>query len=217
VAPGALLRVGDPVTWTYVVTNDGDVALTGVTVTDDQGVVVSCPNTTLPAGGTMTCTGSGLVIPGPYANVGTATGTPPVGLTDVTDSDASHYIGFHDVTIDVHPGSDVSPINIRARGKIPVAILTTDDFDAADVDATTVTAGDDDGNDSLVAARRNGTLFSSLEDVDGDGDLDLILYFNTRDLVANGDLDPSTTVLVLNGSTLGGHPIIGSDAVVIVP
>ena len=62
-------------------------------MTDDQGVVVDCGGqTTLAAGASMTCTGSGTAVAGQYANIGTATGTPPVG-DPVMDSDPSHYFG----------------------------------------------------------------------------------------------------------------------------
>lgn len=121
------------------------------------------------------------------------------------------------VDIDIKPDSDPNSINVGNKGRIPVAILTTDDFDAADVDPASVTLGDDDGNDTGVAARKNGTLFASLEDVDNDGDLDLILHFDTQALVGNGDLDAGTTELILNGDTTGGQPIQGSDSVNIVP
>lgn len=90
--PGPALPVGSPVNWTYVVTNTGPDPLANVTVTDDQGVAVSCPATTLAAGASMTCTGSGIVQPGPYANVGTVTAELPNG--DLTGaSDPSHYVG----------------------------------------------------------------------------------------------------------------------------
>lgn len=91
-APGPQIPVGSPVTWTYVVTNTGDVALTGVKVTDDKGVAVSCPKTALQAGESMTCTGSGTAQPGQYRNVGAVTGTPPCG-NPVSDDDPSHYYG----------------------------------------------------------------------------------------------------------------------------
>jgi len=39
-----------------------------------------------------------------------------------------------EVTIDIMPGSDKNPVNPTSRGVIPVAILTTEDFDAASVD-----------------------------------------------------------------------------------
>ena len=51
---------GDPVTWTYIVTNTGNVPLTNVTVTDDQGVAVSCPADTLAPGDSFTCTANGV-------------------------------------------------------------------------------------------------------------------------------------------------------------
>ena len=41
------LLVGTPLTWQYVVKNTGAIQLTGVTVSDDKGVTVSCPKTTL--------------------------------------------------------------------------------------------------------------------------------------------------------------------------
>ena len=42
--PGPSVPVGDPISWTYVVTNLGEVTLSAITVTDDQGVAVSCPS-----------------------------------------------------------------------------------------------------------------------------------------------------------------------------
>ena len=63
--PGPSLPVGGTVNWTYLVTNVGTDPLDSVDVTDDQGVVVSCPGTTLAPGASMTCTASGTVQAGP--------------------------------------------------------------------------------------------------------------------------------------------------------
>ena len=49
-APGVLIPVGQPVEWTYTVANTGNDDLTGVSVTDDKGVTVTCPATTLADG-----------------------------------------------------------------------------------------------------------------------------------------------------------------------
>ncbi len=76
---GRTLRSDGAVNWTYLVTNTGNVTLTNVVVTDDQGVAVTCPKTTLTAGEFMTCTGSGTAEAGQYAQHRQATGTPPVG------------------------------------------------------------------------------------------------------------------------------------------
>ncbi|MBI4521199.1 MAG: hypothetical protein HY701_10200 [Gemmatimonadetes bacterium] len=130
-----------------------------------------------------------------------------------------------EVDIDIKPGSDPNSVGLMGTsrsngtggGVIPVAILSTTTFDASSVDASTVTLGDDDGDDTPVAQRRNGTLMASLEDVDGDADLDLVLHFDQAALEANGDLDASTTDLCINGQDTGGTPIHGCDAVRIVP
>jgi hypothetical protein len=121
------------------------------------------------------------------------------------------------ITIDVKPGSDVNPINQRAQGRLPVAVLTSHTFDATTVNPATVTVGDEAGTDTRVATRNNGTLFASLEDVDGDGDVDLVLHFEVRALVGNGDLTPTSTKLVLRGATTSGTPVRGEDVVRVVP
>ena len=78
--------------WEYVVTNSGNVPLSSIIVTDDQGITVSCPRTTLEPVEVMTCTANGTAVLDQYENLGTATGTPSVGA-DVSDSDFSHYLG----------------------------------------------------------------------------------------------------------------------------
>ena len=93
--PGPTILVGDPVLWTYVVTNTGNIRLTSVSVTDNQGVTVTCPKTVLTPGESMTCTASGSAVVGQYANVGTATAQPNgfSGVT-VTAEDPAHYLGI---------------------------------------------------------------------------------------------------------------------------
>lgn len=99
-APGPSIPVGDAVLWEYVVTNSGDVPLSGVTVTDDQGVAVSCPEDALQPGETMVCTAGGTATACQYRNVGTATGTPPLG-PEVSSEDESHYFGVQDATLTI--------------------------------------------------------------------------------------------------------------------
>ena len=90
-APGPSLDVDEAVEWTYEVTNTGDLPLSNVVVTDDQGVTVTCPQTDLEPGESMTCTGDGIAEAGQYANVGTVTADSEAG--PVEDSDPSHYFG----------------------------------------------------------------------------------------------------------------------------
>lgn len=91
-APGPAVAVGSTVTWTYIVTNTGSRELIKIAVTDDQGVVVSCPGTTLDAGTSFTCTATGTAVAGQYTNVGTVTAEETDGST-ATASDPSHYFG----------------------------------------------------------------------------------------------------------------------------
>jgi hypothetical protein len=91
--PGPAFLLSETVTWTYRVTNVGNVTLSEIKVTDDQEQDLSCPATTLPAGETMTCTAYGLAQLGQYANIGTVTAMPLVG-TAVEASDPSHYRGL---------------------------------------------------------------------------------------------------------------------------
>jgi hypothetical protein len=92
-APGPYILAGQPVTWTYVVTNEGNLALSGVSVSDDQNGPVSCPKTALQVQESMSCLVTGTAVSGQYTNTGTVTGTPPAGLPPVSDSDRSHYYG----------------------------------------------------------------------------------------------------------------------------
>src|SRR3954447_16303824 len=59
-APGPSIPIGDPITWTYRVANTGNDTLSGLVVTDDRGVVVTCPRTSLAPGEEMVCTASGV-------------------------------------------------------------------------------------------------------------------------------------------------------------
>ena len=71
-------------------TNNGNVTLHGVTVTDSRGLTLSCPHTTLTVGQAMTCTASYVttledVVAGGIPNTGTVTGKTPAG-TEVMDA-----------------------------------------------------------------------------------------------------------------------------------
>ena len=120
-----------------------------------------------------------------------------------------------EISVDIKPGSDPNSINIKSKGVISVAVLTSLEFDAASVNPNTVTLGNGDGSDTPVA-KKKGNLMANLEDVDDDGDLDLVLHFETQALVENGDLCSFTTDLILTGKTHQGDDMQGSDNVRIV-
>lgn len=105
------------------------------------------------------------------------------------------------VAIDIKPGSDPNSINPGSKGVIPVAILTTGGFDAATVDPAAVRFG--------ATGTEAAPAHSTLADVEGDGDTDLILHFRTPDTgIECGDTSASLT-----GETFGGQQIEQTDSI----
>jgi hypothetical protein len=120
------------------------------------------------------------------------------------------------VEIDVKPGDDSNRIRPSSNQVIPVAVLTTPNFDATTLDPSTVCFGADPPPGGTTSynqppgvdadcneAHRTGHL----EDVDGDGDLDMVLHFETRQT----GIDPGDTEARLTGRTTDGTPFEGSD------
>jgi uncharacterized repeat protein (TIGR01451 family) len=144
--PGPRIYAGDAITWTYEVLNSGDIMLTNVTVSDDQGVAVECPETTLPAAATMTCTGTGTAVVGQYANVGSVTGTPPGG-PDVSDKDASHYQGrTAEPAIDLEKSTNGLDADLAPGPYIPVGTEVTWEYlvtNVGNVEVISITVTDD--------------------------------------------------------------------------
>ena len=85
---------------------------------------------------------------------------------------------------------------------IPVAILTTDTFDATTVNPATVRFG--------ATETEAAPVLAAVEDVNGDGQPDLLLHFNTQDTgIQCGDTSASLT-----GQTFSRQAIQGSDSIV---
>lgn len=89
---GQTLIIGCPVTWTYDIYNDGNIDLEQIVLDDDQIGIISCPETTLLPGDSMTCESTGTVISGTYENEGRVDALDPIG-NGVFDTDTSSYIG----------------------------------------------------------------------------------------------------------------------------
>lgn len=108
------------------------------------------------------------------------------------------------VDIDIKPGSDPNSINLKNNGVIPVAILTTPSFDATQVDVSTVRFGPNKATEVHNKGHH--------EDVDSDGDIDLVLHFKTQETgIQNTDIQACLT-----GTTLSNIPIQGCDSIKIV-
>jgi len=107
--------------------------------------------------------------------------------------------------IDVKPGSNDNPINLKSKGVIPVGILSTDVFDATTVDPLSVRFGPSGASE----VHNKGHI----EDVNEDGKPDLVLHFHTQ----QSGILTSATQACLIGRTGRGLDIRGCDIIRIVP
>ena len=113
------------------------------------------------------------------------------------------------VDIDVKPGSYPNSVNLGSNGVVPVAILSTPDFDATTVDESTVELAG-----AFVAIRGRNHYLASEEDVNGDGLLDLVCHISTENLDCGTFQDGFAR---LSGRTVDGMSIEGWDEITVVP
>ncbi|MEM2367445.1 MAG: PHB depolymerase family esterase [Candidatus Bathyarchaeia archaeon] len=115
------------------------------------------------------------------------------------------YLSKHsipqEVIIDIRPRSFPNTINLQSQGIIPVAIITTDNFDVTKVDPETVRFGRE-GWEAKPA-------HYAFEDIDGDNDIDMILHFPIQETgIQLGDTEAKLT----------GRSFYGTDTIkTIVP
>ena len=110
------------------------------------------------------------------------------------DGDIQYNISLEvNVDIDIKPGSDPNSINLGSNGNVPVAILSSADFDATTVDPYTVTLA---GAEVSLKGKAQ-TPMASVEDVNGDGLPDLVVHVDTEAL----QLSEEETTAVLQGQT----------------
>jgi hypothetical protein len=145
----------------------------------------------------------------PFTNSG---GVSTTSLT--TTSNGSYTLIISGVTpptlhinIEVKPGTgDSAPINPKAKGVIPVALLSSAEFNAMTVDYSSITFGAEGGEASLERCAREG------HDVDGDGRPDLICHFDAQ----TAGFEPGDSLAVVRGrltSQAGGRLFQGVGAI----
>ena len=115
-----------------------------------------------------------------------------------------------EITLEIKPGSDPNSINLKSNGLIPVAILSDENFDA-------LTQIDPDPDEiAKIAFGPNGASPAHgghIGDVDGDGDFDVVLHFETQETGIASDAAEAC----LTEPTMSGTPMLGCDDVRVVP
>ncbi len=126
------------------------------------------------------------------------------------------------VPIDIRPESPRNIVNLTSKGRLPVVIFSTRDFDATKVRPETVRFGpnrarpvhgegddqDDDREDRREQERGREKL-GHIEDINGDRLPDLVLHFRIQDI----GFTCADTQATLTGFTLRRERISGSDKV----
>ena len=160
--------------------------------------------------------------------------TPNEIMVQIIDVDVQVNFGdrfVEEIDVDVKPGSDVNPLNLKSNGVLPVAILGSETFDVSQIDPGSLllngvrplrwsyedVCGSDDMAKDPDIPDMNG------DDADmPDGFEDMTLKFSTQEIAAEivatlGDVVRGDIVtLTMVGSLLDGSPISGEEMVWIV-
>ncbi|MGD2206651.1 MAG: hypothetical protein PVH17_07720, partial [Anaerolineae bacterium] len=154
-APGPEILVGEAVTWKYVVKNTGDVALSSVTVLDDQGAMPTFSrelsgdgDSLFEPGEIWEYTASGIAVEGQYKNKGTVEAY--YNDTKVSDMDPSHYFGAKPANpaIDIEKSTNGYDADMAPGPEILVGEAVTWKYvvkNTGDVALSSVTVLDDQG------------------------------------------------------------------------
>ncbi len=181
-------------------------AASGNDITADDSFWFFAPKPAVSIGDVVTIrSGSTPLTFTPYWNpVVSGTFTGNLFLIDVEGRRISEFVSAvpapTTVSIDIKPGKEINKINLRKKRKlIPVAVLGSIEFDATQVDFSTVTFGPGDASPVHQG---------HVKDVNGDGFMDMKFHFKTKLIgIECGDTEAS-----LAGETFSGESITGTDS-----
>ncbi len=139
---------------------------------------------------------------------------------------------IEDIAVDIKPQGCPNPLQVKAEGVLPVAILGSSTFDVTTVDPTSIKLeGKLEGVSAIRWATEDvgtpfvpyigKTLATDCNSLKRDGFLDLVLTFDNQEVVKalESVQDRDVVVLHLYGKLkpeYGSIPIRGEDVVVIV-
>ncbi len=196
-ATGPVLPVGSTATFTYVVTNTGNVALDSVVVRDDNGTAGDVSDDfdaafqsgdtnsdgRLDITETWTYQATRIVTAGQYTNIGTVTGNPVdsagadiTGIADVTDTDPSNHFGAT-AGVNVVKSTNGQDANTAPGPSLGVGSTATFTY--------VVTNTGNVPLDNVLVRDDNGTAGNLADDFDA--------TFQSGDTNSNGQLDTTET------------------------
>ncbi|MFL5580080.1 MAG: hypothetical protein ACJ8AO_06885, partial [Gemmatimonadaceae bacterium] len=105
------------------------------------------------------------------------------------------------------PGAINARLEEETQGLLPVTVLSEGGFDATTLDAGSVRLGA-----ASVATRPDGTPMAAAEDVDADGDLDLVLHFE-RAAVLDGTQGTQVPLSLTGTLTDGCTQVVSAKTV----
>ena len=166
-------------------------------------------------------------------------GTPPCAEDEICDEVGGGCLVATMVSVDIKPGSCPSPLNVKSRGVLPVAILGSDDIDVTTIAPETILITREGVDDIIPVApiRYNyddvGTPSEEepcicvdldddpdVVDLNDDGITDLTMKFKVPDLVEGLRLNEveSREIISLSimGETEDGSLFLGEDCVKII-
>jgi len=191
---------GSTIAYTFLVTNEGNVTLNPVSVTDAKVGTVTCPETTLAPAASVTCTATYTltqadVDAGSVVNTATATGTPPTG-DDVTATDTETSPIVASPGIDLVKGGTVNGQHAGDTIDYTFAVTNTGNVTLAGVAVTDAKAGTVTCPDTTLAPGASVTCTAT--------------YLLTQADVDAGIVHNEATVA---GTPPAGDPVTATDAV----
>lgn len=125
----------------------------------------------------------------------------------IRNAGAAYVHARENVQADIKPGNFPNSINLHSQGTVAFAIAGGPSIDAAMIDPLSVTLAG-----APITLRRNGVPQATLEDLNGDGYLDLVGHVLTQAL----ELTAISTHADVRGHLVDGTPILGRDTVRVI-
>ncbi len=113
------------------------------------------------------------------------------------------------IVVDIRPGGSENAVNLGSAGAILVAILSSDRFNALDVDPATIRVA----GAQVRLLGKGDALACRTGDPNADGRPDLLCDVATAQFL----IEPGQSLVTVTAATFSGSPVSGADWIQIVP